>query len=122
MIQHVAPAPVAICGNGILEGDEVCDYGVLNNDENKYRCGPTVGISSVFFNDDGVGSPFSNVATACIRQCGSILPGNCFSRSVFPFFLGDNCYHWAEARAIDVGRGIDSGSPADNGAKTCTPE
>jgi len=26
VIQHVAPAPVAICGNGIVEGSEVCDY------------------------------------------------------------------------------------------------
>ena len=112
MIQHVAPAPVAICGNGILEGDEVCDYGVLNNDENKYRCGPTVGTSSFYFNDDGVGSPFSTKATACIMQCASILD----TPDVFGF---QPYYHWADARAC-----LPEGcfTPGEDGDKTCTPE
>ncbi|MDB3946413.1 hypothetical protein N9444_11060, partial [Gammaproteobacteria bacterium] len=113
-IKFTIKAPEALCGNGIVEGDEVCDYGVLNNEPDWYRCGPTMGISRRYLNDDGVGSPYSHKATACIMQCASILDG--------PYnpWGGESSwyYHWAYARNHSWG----GSTVYEEGVKTCTPE
>ena len=119
VIEHVLHKPVVlpICGNDILEDGEVCDYGVLNNDGSKLRCGHTDGTSTAYFNKDGVGSPYSFKASACIMQCTLILrpipdPG---------MRPGPIYYHWADARRW-AGDGGDGVTVSEDGLKTCTPE
>lgn len=92
--------PVAVCGDGIVEGDELCDEKELNNDDNPDACrsncrpaycGDGVQDSSESC-DDGNGADNDDCTTAC-SKCGNgkLDEGETCDDGQVPAKNGDGC-------------------------------
>jgi hypothetical protein len=129
VILHVAPIPVAtICGNGVVEGVEVCDHGADNGVADAYRCGAPYGDSTKYGSATlatipvGTFSQFSRIGISCSQFCAAEMEHGLYRRGGAGGWV-DWYYHDAEAVNINgLLSGVAGNTPGEDGYRICTPE
>ena len=129
LVNHIPSTPVAICGNGVVEGVEVCDHGADNEKADVYRCDCSVsdvrlgtcGRKSFGYELTKGGGDFtrySQSATTCMNTCSDEVQHLRYTNFVTFRCCYFNYYHHAEAIRV----GSNGATPSDDGFRTCTPE
>jgi hypothetical protein len=114
LVNHIP----STCGDGVVEGDEVCDHGADNDKADVYRCDKLPAKTSNTYKLIAGGGDFtrySNGATTCMNTCAVEVQ---HARYLLGVTLDPVYYHDAEAVRV----GSNGATPSDDGFRTCTPE